>query len=267
MFSSQWDAQTIASEILLRHAMKKPLNYTAVADDNLSLLRAACRHFGNWEAAISAAGLDYDEIRLYKVWTRTRIIKRIHELHLQGVDLSWRSIAYEVDPQLAAAATKKKHFGSWSGALEAAGFDYDMISRYKRWSKLRVLQKVRDFHLSGKRMNAKNMEAEDIALLTAARRRFASWNDALVAAGFAPHEVFLRASFRKKNAPAFMKSATLPDSEFRKKRGRPRQIEKEIVTEPIAIAETPIRTMRTDAESNAKKPANKSRDIEKSAKT
>lgn len=191
-----WDAQTIASEILRRYNAKKALHYTGVADDNLSLLRAATRYFGSWEAAITFAGLDYDEIRLYKVWTRMRIIARIRELWQKGEDLSWRHVSMTLDPQLAGAATKKKHFGSWSRALEAAGLDYDLISRYIRWSDERILEKVREFHNGGRRMNAKKMEAEEIALLTAARRRFGSWPQALQAAGLQASEIVLRASFK-----------------------------------------------------------------------
>ena len=114
----KWSKESIALEILSMYESGESLNYSSIANNNLALLRAATRYFGTWEAAVKFAGLDYDSIRRYKSWTRDRIIARVKELHAQGVDLSWRNVCLNVDPQLAAAATKKSHFGSWREALE-----------------------------------------------------------------------------------------------------------------------------------------------------
>ncbi len=125
----KWNKDAIALEILSMYESGENLNYSSVASNNLSLLRAATRYFGTWEDAVKFAGLDYDSIRRYKSWTRDRIIARIKELHAQEADLSWRNVCLNIDPQLAAAATKKSHFGSWREALEASGLDYDAIRR------------------------------------------------------------------------------------------------------------------------------------------
>jgi len=161
------------------------------------LLRAATRYFGTWEDAVNFAGLDYDSIRRYKSWTRERIIARIKDLHAQEVDLSWRNVCLNVDPQLAAAATKKSHFGSWREALQASGLNYDDIRRYREWDDDRILNMVREFHTSGVELNAKTMEQEDITLITAARRRFDSWHKALTAAGLDYTEIVHRAPFKR----------------------------------------------------------------------
>src|SRR5580698_6064484 len=166
----KWGKESIAMEIVSMYESGENLNYSNIANTNLSLLRAATRYFGTWEAAVNFAGLDYNQIRRYKSWSRERIVARIQELHKQGMDLSWRNVCLEVDPQLAAAATKKSHFGSWREALEAAGLDYDSIRRYREWDDERILKMVREFHDRGTGLNAKNMEIEDITLITAARR-------------------------------------------------------------------------------------------------
>lgn len=173
------------------------LNYSSIAQSNLTLLRAATRYFGTWEAAVNFAGIDYNTIRKYKSWTRERIIERIKELHASGVDLSWRNVSINVDPQLAAAATKKSHFGSWRDALEAAGLEYDSIRKYREWDDERILRMVREMHERGMGLNAKNMEQEDITLITAARRRFESWHHALVAAGLDYRYIVQRAPFKR----------------------------------------------------------------------
>ena len=193
----KWNKDAIALEILSMYESGENLNYSSVASNNLSLLRAATRYFGTWEDAVRFAGLDYDSIRRYKSWTRERIIARIKELHAQEADLSWRNVCLNIDPQLAAAAAKKSHFGSWREALEASGLDYDAIRRYREWDDERILEMVREFHRDGKELNAKNMEIEDITLITAARRRFDSWHKALTAAGLDYTEIVHRAPFKR----------------------------------------------------------------------
>lgn len=193
----KWSKESIALEILSMYESGENLNYSSVASSNLALLRAATRYFGTWEAAVNFAGLNYDEIRRYKSWTRERIIERIRELHGQEVDLSWRNVCTNVDPQLAAAATKKSHFGSWREALEEAGLDYDEIRRYREWDDDRILDMVRDYAREGRPLNAKNVEQEDITLITAARRRFDSWHKALAAAGLDYRTIVRRAPFKR----------------------------------------------------------------------
>lgn len=194
----KWNKNSILEEIVRGYDVGQDLSYSAVAKGNLPLLRAATRYFGSWQEAIESAGLNYEEIRRYKIWTRERILERIRELHGEGHDLSWRHVSLALDPSLAAAATKKSHFGSWKAALEQAGLDYDQIRRYRDWSDEEVLRRVRDLHAQGKRLNAKTMEQEDIPLITAARRRFPSWDEALSAAGLDYRSIVMRTSFKKR---------------------------------------------------------------------
>jgi hypothetical protein len=194
----RWSKESIGLEIHALYESGENLSYSAMAKSNLPLLRAATRHFGGWKAAITFAGLDYDDIRQYKAWTRDRIIKRIRELHNQGVDLSWRNLSLNVDPQLAAASTKKSHFGSWRRAVEAAGLDYEEIRRYKTWDEDRILDLVREHANNGKPLNAKNIQHQDITLITAARRHYDSWHLALKAAGLDYKSIVQRAPFKRK---------------------------------------------------------------------
>jgi enamine deaminase RidA (YjgF/YER057c/UK114 family) len=194
----KWNRETIAAEILHRHQAGMDLSYSGMTRENLPLLRAATRYMGSWQAAVEYAGLNYEDVRRYKSWTNDRIVERIRELYAQGADLSWRHVSLTLDPSVAAAATKKSHFGSWRAALEAAGLDYDAIRRYHDWSEDEVLRRVRDLYAQGQPLNAKRMEKEQITLITAARRRFPSWDRTLAAAGLDYRNIVLRAPFRRR---------------------------------------------------------------------
>ena len=196
----RWSRENIGLEIRRLYDSGENLNYSAVAQEEVALLRAATRYFGSWRTAVESAGLNYDDIRRYKVWTRDRIVERILELHEKGEDLSWRHISTQIDPQLAAAATKRKHFGAWGKAVAAAGLDYGRIRRYREWDADTIKTKLQDLHAQGIDLNAKHIEEYDITLITAARRRFESWDEALTAAGLDYKKIVLRAPFKRRLA-------------------------------------------------------------------
>ena len=177
------------------------LNYASIAHEQVALLRAATRYFGSWRNAIEFAGLNYDDIRRYKTWNRDRILERIQELYANGEDLSWRHVSTKVDPQLAAAATKRKHFGSWREAVSAAGLNYGQIRRYREWDENTIKERLHELHEQGIDLNAKHMEDYDITLITAARRRYDSWDKALTAAGLDYKQIVLRAPFKRRRTP------------------------------------------------------------------
>ena len=100
----RWSKDEIALEILRLYAAREELNYGSVQANHLKLLRAATRYFGSWQEAIEFAGLNYDDIRRYRVWSDDRIVQKIRKYHKEGKDLSWRHVSTVLDPPLAAAA-------------------------------------------------------------------------------------------------------------------------------------------------------------------
>jgi hypothetical protein len=165
------------------YAAKQPLNYGDIQRGNLRLLRAAMRYFGSWKSAIEFAGLDYDEIRRYRVWTADRIVEQIRAYYEQGRDLSWRHVSTELDPPLAAAAVRQNRFGNWNAALAAAGLDYEEIRRHRAWSDDQILEELRRLHGEGESLRVSDVSEQRPALVAAARRRFEGWYEAVIAAG------------------------------------------------------------------------------------
>ncbi|MHB1460245.1 MAG: homing endonuclease associated repeat-containing protein [Armatimonadota bacterium] len=198
MRNAKWSEDSIIKTLVQLHKEGVDLSYSGVTKTHLALLRAAMRRFGSWRAAVEAARIPYSGVRKYRDWSRERIIARIRELHDKGEDLSWGNISVNVDPQLAAASTKPKHFGSWREAVEAAGIDYDSVRRYTEWSEELIITRLKRLHADGHPLNARAIELLDMPLVTAARRRFESWEKALYAAGIDGKRYILRRPSRRR---------------------------------------------------------------------
>ena len=187
-----WTRKTIVEKIKQLHSQGAELNYTSAERDHLNLVRASAWHFGTWRQAVEAADVDYEGLSKYRRWNRERIVERIKELHAQGADLSWRAVSTEVDPPLAAAALRANGFPSWREAIAAAGLDIETVARYKFWDEERVIEAIRAMHSVGHPLSSKAMQTSDQSLFCAARRRFGSWDKALIASGLNVEQIRLR---------------------------------------------------------------------------
>jgi hypothetical protein len=122
-----WTAQRIVDGIQEMVARKEPLAFGDARREQPKLVRAACdpRHFGSWGAAVRAAGVDYDECRKRREWTRERVLATIKHLHEGGVPLTTTGVRRSGWSCLVEAARKPAMFGNWREAVECAGIDYE----------------------------------------------------------------------------------------------------------------------------------------------
>src|SRR5215204_6562797 len=102
---------------LLKTAKRKDtdLHWSAVSRRRDELGRAAFaslqdRLFGSWDRALSAAGLDADEISRYRKWDRSAIVAELKERHSDDEALNSGALQRE-DPGVHAAAVR--HFGTY----------------------------------------------------------------------------------------------------------------------------------------------------------
>lgn len=118
----QWTREDILRRIREMNAQGHDLLDPRFKTKNRSLYLAACAHryFGSWKRAVEAAGLDHEQMRESRVWTQARILRTIQQLAAQNKPLGWAFIE-EHEPGIYRAARRKENFGSWSGALQAAG--------------------------------------------------------------------------------------------------------------------------------------------------
>lgn len=122
-------------------------------------------------------------------WDQNNIIEAIRQLHRESADLSFNAAQENHLGLMRAAAL---HYGSWKCAIESAGLDYAQISRYRRWTRARVLTAIRDHHRAGRDLSWRSVShALDPSLAAAALRPgvgFETWRDAVSAAGLSPDQ-------------------------------------------------------------------------------
>lgn len=124
MFKKVWSADMVESHIYMAHSNKEPLNSHYYATHYPSVYAAAERLFGSWGEAITACGFNYDEIRKYKVWNRSKVTETIREMAAAGKPVSSQK-AQQDHKSLYMAAIR--YYRSWGKAVMAAGIDYSTI--------------------------------------------------------------------------------------------------------------------------------------------
>jgi hypothetical protein len=75
-FRAGWSTRKIIATIRERHRLGKPLDYTAVRQDDPALVSAAEAYFGSWGNALYAAGIDPNRYLRRKWRERTTPAKR-----------------------------------------------------------------------------------------------------------------------------------------------------------------------------------------------
>jgi hypothetical protein len=128
-------------------------------------------------------------IRGPRKWTETLIVRAIRRRRTEGSDLTY-SRMLQMDPQLLSAAMR--HLGGWRQAVEAAGFDYDLVRRVgkarrsqaiRRWTPQSISREIRRLWELGEDVRVSAVQARLPGLRGAARKQYPSWAHALRAAG------------------------------------------------------------------------------------
>lgn len=118
----RWTRQRIIRLIKQARRREEDLHWSAVVRRRDDLGRAAFaalqkRLFGSWARALHAAGLDADEIGLYRSWCKHTVVWELRARRADGEALNSGALQAE-DPALHAAAVR--HFGSYDRALRGA---------------------------------------------------------------------------------------------------------------------------------------------------
>jgi len=141
------------------------------------------------------------------VWSTQKIISEINELVTLGQSLNAQNAKTNYG-SVYNAACKKRYFGSWRSAVEAAGFDYNAIKKETKrkaalkctkWTKEIIIQKIIELYKNGESLANSKVRIKYATLRMAARDKFGSWKNAIEAAGLNYDKINLRANEEKWN--------------------------------------------------------------------
>src|SRR5437870_1500086 len=129
---------------LIKQAKRKgeDLHWSAVTRRRDDLGKAAFaslqpRLFGSWARALTAAGLDADEVNRYRKWDKNTVVSELKARFRDGEPLNSGAIQRD-DPGLHAASVR--HFASYDEALRAAKIDPDKVRQRRVWDRSDVIR-------------------------------------------------------------------------------------------------------------------------------
>jgi hypothetical protein len=163
----------VASDVLaeLRRRGRRGQSLASGANRGDWLYAAALRFFGNWGAAVEAAGFHYGDARRAAL-SKEDVLRRLHAIAKDGLVKH-----AEVESVLRSGAAR--HFGSVPRATAAAGLEY---SRRTKWSRAAVLARIAEHVRAGRPVTSVALIGHDQPLYGAGRKVFGSWAAALASA-------------------------------------------------------------------------------------
>ena len=178
-----WSRDRIIKELISLSKQGEDLSYNEVEKKHRFLLYAAVEYFGSWRNAITRIGLDYNKIkRPHEEWSKEKIINEIKALKEKGVDLSWRAMRKQGYGPLHTMSSF--YFGSWRKAVTEARLDYNKICKRERWSKKKIIAKIKNLHQQGVDLSYNRLRRAGYGKLASMGiHYFPNWGKAIEAAG------------------------------------------------------------------------------------
>jgi hypothetical protein len=172
----RWDDELVLAAIVERHERGESLAYTKTP---ASLTKQGQKRFGSWRDAVTAAGVDYDEVTLARRWTDDELLEALRALRRKSPQLTRTGLLRD---RIGDAA--KKRFGGLDRALARARIrNWPRRVRQDVPNKREVLAALRARHRKGESVVGNAVNRDDPALARAVLTYFPSVFDAVEAAG------------------------------------------------------------------------------------
>ncbi len=201
---NQWTRERIIRHLLDREAEGKRLTVGGEGVD-LRLYNAARRIFGSWRNAVKAAGIAPERVLPWERWTPARILTIIRHLAQREPPITLAQKDRRYSNVVSAA---RRHFGSWSKAVMAAGVDPTRLRRVVPWNQERVIESILIRALRNESLVSRFVEPR--SLVEAAQRLYGSWAAAVTAAGLDPKVTVLPPRPNRRSRPARSAAPSIP---------------------------------------------------------
>jgi hypothetical protein len=181
-----WSKEKVIAVIRFRHQLGQPLNSNYIQKKKIRLYGAACKYFGGWAQAITAAGFDYSELRNrapVRSWSKTAITSEIIRRHQQGLSIKGGDVCTE-DRGLYCSTRRHFGVGGWAKARVLAGFTPIDPAPWKKWDKEILRIEILRLHENGVALNTASLQKSPYAyVMSSATKIFGTWKKAIRAAG------------------------------------------------------------------------------------
>ncbi len=179
-----WSPAQVLEGIRAVHVEGIALNANIIiARGDRKLVKAATHYFGTWQAACRSAVPSYKP--LVERWTVERLLFEVHDRHRSHLSMRSTEVAKEA-PTLTEAA---RRLGiPWREVCRRAGIPKAAIAPREsppvrvRWDEEKIFAELENAVRSGRPLLTRSFRG---AFVTAVLRRYASWPDAMEAAGWA----------------------------------------------------------------------------------
>jgi hypothetical protein len=198
---NNWTREDIIRHLVERQAKGLPLSVGGEGVDK-TLYGAARRIFGSWRNAIQAAGIAPQHVLTWERWSPARILVMIRHLARRDRPLTTEQMERRYHNVVSAA---RRHFGSWTKAVLAAGVEPTKLQRVVPWSPERVIEAILTRALRGESLVARMVEPR--SLVEAGQRFFGGWSAAVTAAGLDPASTLLPPRRNKRPRPGKPRTA------------------------------------------------------------
>lgn len=175
-----WTQLEVVRRIRELRVRGRALGERSVANGSPALVTAACQLFGGWKEALAFSGIDPSGVRQHRRWSRPELIRAIRSRRREGGSLAYRTVHLEDTGLLKAAC---RFFGTWEGALRAAGMDVGRIRKIRAWNPDKILRAIRT---GARARQSGKLRPWDKGLFATVMAYFGSWRTALEIAGVAP---------------------------------------------------------------------------------
>lgn len=168
-----WPPSKVLSKIKALARRSQPIQPGEMKRRYGQLMQAARRCFGTWSKAVVIAGVDPNKLKGIVPWTKPRIIEAILIRALNGEPLGSQTVK---PGSLSKAAIRE--FGSWPGALRAAGLNPQELAPRAHDSNIKATTHARggpDVIGELRQPSRASITPPDLSISTATRRQYRRW--------------------------------------------------------------------------------------------